>query len=212
MICAPHDLILLPNISAFHSDVEVPSWVKNSLNDTRTVVVRRGHQTWHHIPVGVRGFERSHRFGGYLDPKADNFSLKITTPYELAEHRPWEKLASGRAKLPALHALPQITKDFHGYHWGIAGSSGYELATGHETVKATSDLDILLKDCPKLSQKDAQDLLARINTHGVHADIQVVSGQNGFSLEEYANARTQTVLVKTVTGPKLSEDPFGEEN
>lgn len=205
----PHDLITFPDLNMFQCQGECPSWAIKSLAETHTVVVRRGLQVQGMVPVGVRGYERAHRLGGFLKVQ-DAASFEITTPYKLAEEQLWQRLKEKRLQLPALHALDQISQDLRAYQWGIGGSSGYELTTGYPTVKPSSDLDLILTNCSKMTSREAKGLIQKINSHGVHADIQIVQGQDGFSLEEYVNARARSVLIKTATGPILSQDPFDQ--
>ena len=117
-----------------------------------------------------------------------------------------------RQKLIAFQALVKIAPLLTDYQWGISGSLAYEMATGVKMVKEspehTSDLDLIMPDLPKINVAEARKFLARLNQFGTHADVQVVYGENGFSLEEYALERDQQILIKTVTGPILSENPW----
>lgn len=205
----PHDLITFPDLNMFQCQGNFPSWAIEALAKTHTVVVRRGLQVQGMIPAGIRGYERAHRLGGFLKVQ-DAATFEVTTPYKLVEERIWQQLEKQRLQLPALHALDQISQELHGYQWGVGGSSGYELTTGFPTVKSSSDLDLILKNCSKMTSREAQSLLRKINSHGVHADIQIVQGQDGFSLEEYANARARSILIKTAGGPILSQTPFDQ--
>lgn len=198
----PHDLLKIDSISAL-SD-ELPSWANSIFPNSLTVVVRRSPVKAGLIPVGVRGMKRKHRFATYVDPKD---VLEITTPYQLAERKTWEEVTPGRQVLPAIKALSKVNEVLRDYHWGISGSVGFELATGTPAAKMTSDLDLVWLPKQEISKQAANELLKRLNQFGVHADLQVIQGDNGFSLEEYANS-TSTIMMKTLEDPVLVRDPW----
>jgi Phosphoribosyl-dephospho-CoA transferase MdcG. len=135
---------------------------------------------------------------------------RIITPYDLVQGQAWKDVPDKRRALPAIKALPEIAEILKDYQWGISGSVGFELATKTNTAKMTSDLDLIWKPTNSLSKHVAQALLMSLNKFGVHADLQVMEGNNGFSLEEYANANS-TVMMKTLSGPILVQDPWNIE-
>ncbi|GEO47318.1 malonate decarboxylase holo-ACP synthase [Companilactobacillus kimchii] len=198
----PHDLLKIDSISAL-SD-ELPSWADSIFPNSLTVVVRRSPLKAGLIPVGVRGIKREHRFATYVDLKD---VLEVTTPYELVEKKVWERIIPERQILPAIKALPKVDKVLHDYHWGISGSVGFELATGTRAAKMTSDLDLVWLPEQEISKCAAGELLKELNQFGVHADLQVIQANNGFSLEEYANS-TSTIMMKTLEDPILVKDPW----
>lgn len=118
------------------------------------------------------------------------------------------KVAATRKELPVFQALREVFPILQEYQWEIGGSCGYELVTGVPMVNLNSDLDIIVKNFPVISLSEARDLLFKLNQFKVHIDMQVTDGQNGFSLEEYANDRSQTTLIKTVNGPELTKNPW----
>lgn len=201
------DLVLTEN--------PLPGWAKDSLSETKTVVVRRGLINDNLIPVGIRGYERKQRFACYLNVAAIK---KQYHPQYFIQHKSWASLSEDRQKLPPFRALQKIVPLLSNFQWGIGGSLGYEMATGVKMVKNTaqhvSDLDLLLYQTPTLNRSQARELLQKLNQSHVHADVQVVKGQNGFSLEEYAANRSKKTLVKTAAGPLLVVDPwqFLQEN
>ncbi|WP_227743789.1 phosphoribosyl-dephospho-CoA transferase MdcG domain-containing protein [Lactobacillus helveticus] len=112
----------------------------------------------------------------------------------------------------AFQGLIKIAPLLTDYQWGISGSLAYEMATGvkivKESPKHTSDLDLIMPNLPKMNVAEAKKFLAKLNQFGTHADVQVVYGENGFSLEEYALGRDQQILIKTATGSILSKNPW----
>lgn len=203
----PHDLVKI-DIDEFFSDKEIPSWVIDSLAKVPLVIIRRGKIIDGKVPVGVRGVKREQRFAGYIPSTAVGEGYVIT-PHSLIQNT-WKNLPADRFELPAIKALPKIAPLLKKYQWGISGSVGFELASGQATAKMSSDLDLIWYENKHLSQDEANNLLEQLNQFGVHADFQVVNGQKGFSLEEFAKSTSNTILVKTAQGPKLSTDPWAE--
>lgn len=201
----PHNLLKIQP-SSFLSDQEIPAWVMSNLIKAPLVIIRRGKIIGDKIPVGVRGVKREQRFAGYVH--ADSIR-DVITPHSLIQNT-WENLPSDRLKLPAIQALPKIAPLLSNYQWGIGGSVGFELASGQATAKMSSDLDLIWYEHQHLSREEASELLKQLNQFGVHADFQVVHGQSGFSLEEFANSTGTTILIKTADGPKLAADPWAE--
>ncbi|WP_125565473.1 malonate decarboxylase holo-ACP synthase [Companilactobacillus insicii] len=202
----PHDLIKI-KLDDFFSDSDIPSWVIDSLKRAPLVIVRRGILDGK-IPVGVRGVRREQRFPGFISSNIIT-GENVISPRSLVNDT-WKNLPDERLKLPAFKALPKIATLLEGYQWGIGGSAGFELASGQPTAKMTSDLDLIWYENRHLSHAESVKLLKSLNQFGVHADFQVVHGQKGFSLEEFANNTSDTILIKTANGPKLSSDPWTE--
>ncbi len=203
----PHDLIYLTSLSRLVNLKEIPFWAIKNLKKNPYVVVRRGIQKNDQIPIGIRDYKRSYRYGGKLDLKGSKKSFKIITPYQLVQEKAWNSLSKKRRSLPALLAIPKIASILKNYQWGIGGSCEFEITSGQIMVKPKSDLDILIKD-NFFTHEQAQKLLKEINQFGVHVDVQIVSNENGFSLEEYVQQRDLNILVKTAYGPILSKNPF----
>lgn len=205
----PHDLLVFANQADFLTEKNLPDWAQVSLDKAQITVVRRGRIKNKMIPVGVRGYERNERLAGYLS--VDKV-IKHYHPWDFIENKSWQNLPLARQELPAFQALIKIIPYLKDYHWGISGSLAYEMATGVIMVKNSlghsSDLDIIMEESRKLSPEEARRLLEKLNQFGVHADVQVVHGQNGFALEEYAQNFDKQVLVKTADGPRLSRDPW----
>lgn len=204
---SPHNLVKIDS-EEFFSDEKKPEWVVDSLTKVPLVIIRRGNIIDGKVPVGVRGVKREQRFAGYIPIKVV-VSENIITPDSLI-HDTWDILSKSRRELPAINTLPKIVPIMKEYKWGIGGSVGFELASRQATAKNSSDLDLILYEKNHLSREEASVLLKRLNQFGVHADLQVVHGQKGFSLEEFVTNTSKTVLVKTANGPKLSRDPWTE--
>lgn len=207
MVIEPHDLIQISSPMELINN-DQPKWVQEIFPKSLTVVVRRSPFVEEWIPVGIRGIKREQRFATYVSTSAIQ---KVITPYQLVREGSWVDLGAERKKLPAMSALPGISKILSGYNWGISGSVGFELATRTNTAKVTSDLDLIWKVEKPISKSSAQALLKKLNMFGVHADLQVIQGTNGFSLEEYANSRS-TIMVKTLKEPILVHDPWIDSN
>lgn len=199
----PHDLLKIASVADLSGD-DLPAWAKTIFPDSLTVVVRRSEILNDLIPVGIRGVKREQRFATYIEETA----IKgVITPYELVNDHAWEQVSNERQQLPAMKVLPMVAKILSGYHWGISGSVGFELATKTKTAKMTSDLDLIWKPDHPIDKPAAKELLQKLNQFGVHADLQVIQNSNGFSLEEYANS-SSTIMMKTLGGPILVKDPW----
>lgn len=205
----PHDLLTFANADDFITENPLPDWAKDSLRQARIAVVRRGEIKNDLIPVGLRGYERNQRLAGFINKSK---IIKQYHPWYFIEHQSWRKLPIERQNLPAFQALKKVTPLLKDYQWGISGSLAYEMATGVVMVKNSpahsSDLDIIMTDKVKLSRQKASDLLKKLNQFGTHADVQIIHGQNGFALEEYAQNRDAQIMIKTATGPTLAKDPW----
>jgi phosphoribosyl-dephospho-CoA transferase len=107
-------------------------------------------------------------------------------------------IAALRALAPRLDALD--------IDWGPAGGAGYWLACGLPVLRATSDLDLLVR----LPRRPAAAVLAALTAlqdgQPCRIDIQIDTGIGGFALAEFA--RGGRVLLKTDTGPRLVDDPW----
>jgi phosphoribosyl-dephospho-CoA transferase len=105
---------------------------------------------------------------------------------------------SPRALAPRLDAL--------GVDWGPTGGAGYWLACRLPVLRATSDLDLLVR----LPDRPSPSLVAALCTlqdgQPCRLDIQVDTGAGGFALADYA--RGGRVLLKTNDGPRLVADPW----
>ncbi|MCV3763940.1 malonate decarboxylase holo-ACP synthase [Companilactobacillus farciminis] len=201
----PHDLLKISSINDLITD-GLPKWAQDIFPDSLTVVVRRSEIVDAKIPVGIRGIKREQRFAAFV---LDSNVKEVITPYQLVSEESWKNISDERKMLPAVKALPAVAKILQEYKWGISGSVGFELATGTNSAKMTSDLDLVWKPNSPIIRKDAKSLLKKLNQFGVHADLQVIQGNNGFSLEEYSQSKS-TIMMKTLSDPILVKDPWNK--
>lgn len=186
---------------ALESDTEVPAW-----NDTNwPLVVRRA---WGggagRIPVGVRGPMRHQRHPAWVDARQVKY---VVTPEALAASLPARKLeGEGCAVLTALASLAPCLDDI-GLAWGPTGSAGFALASAVAVLRPDSDLDLLVRAESRPSAAQIAGLSGLQVRSPCRLDIQIDTGWGGFALEEWL-ARRRTVLLKTVRGPVLVDDPW----
>ncbi|KRL88210.1 phosphoribosyl-dephospho-coa transferase [Lacticaseibacillus pantheris DSM 15945 = JCM 12539 = NBRC 106106] len=200
----PHTLVRLKAINGLTSTLPLPDWATSMLNETPYVIIRRGAQA-DRIPVGLRGYQKSQRFAAFVPTTQ---LAEAITPQEALSLLP--QLDAARAQLPAFQKLKSVRPLLEGYDWGVGGSLQFELVTGLKMARAESDVDVIMTrpDRP-MSVVSAQELIWQLQElAGAHADIQVVHGQNGFSLEEYAQHRDRRIMIKTASGPQLTADPW----
>lgn len=187
--------------------VSVPASVRQELEETNFVVVRRGVVTENWVPIGIRGPQRFQRWAAWYPRYAIQ---EIIKPMDLLTQF---DTANDRDISPARYALRSLMKAWQwlAYPWGPAGSLGFEVATGKQTTTMQSDLDVVIYADEPLSRRDAQRLLASADDLEVRLDIRVETLMCGFSLTEYATSPTKTILLRTVAGPVLGDDPWDEK-
>ncbi|WP_322400597.1 malonate decarboxylase holo-ACP synthase [Massilia luteola] len=192
----PHDLLFTQRPGAFAVDGVRPDW----LDPRAPLVVRREATRPGIVPAGARGLQRNERCKGRL---ALDAVASVVTPRMLAAGA--HTAASDLPCIVALRALaPRL--DALGVDWGPTGGAGYWLACGLPVLRATSDLDLLVR----LPRRPAGAVLAALSAlrdgQPCRIDIQVDTGGGGFALAEYA--RGGRVLLKTDAGPRLVDDPW----
>jgi len=167
------------------------------------VVVRRVNAPAGKVAVGVRGAERSQRWGGLVD----------TTQVVLIR-RPFELRASlahdSRKMVPALHALGLVELELADIDlsWGPFGSVGFELASGDPVTTEASDLDLAVFASERIAPAMARDLWGALRCLPAKVDVRVETPYCGFSLEEYALQRSSKLLIRTPAGQRLVEDAW----
>ena len=77
-------------------------------------------------------------------------------------------------------------------------------------VKGTSDLDLILKVDHRIPFDKLKKLWENLNQFSVHADVQLLCADRGFSLEEFVQQNGKQVLMKSGTGPFISNDPWND--
>jgi phosphoribosyl-dephospho-CoA transferase len=204
----PHYLLKIDTaaISCGHNSLEVgvPASVRRELEETNFVVVRRGVVTENWVPIGIRGHQRSQRWAAWYPRYAIQ---EIVKPMDLLTQ---VDPLNDRDVSPAHRAFRSLKIAWQSftYLWGPAGSLGFEVATGKQTTTMRSDLDVVVYADEPLSRRDAQRLMAAADDLEVTVDIRVETPTCGFSLTEYATSATKTILLRTVDGPILGDDPW----
>jgi phosphoribosyl-dephospho-CoA transferase len=96
------------------------------------------------------------------------------------------------------------------WHWGITGSTGYAIATDIPVLHADSDLDLLIRAPQPLTHDELRQWQAQVETLPCRADTQVETPFGAFALNEWL--REGRVLLKTTTGPRLTNTPWHRES
>ncbi|PLP98077.1 malonate decarboxylase holo-ACP synthase [Cupriavidus pauculus] len=208
----PHDLIWLRDPAALIATGDVPDWADADWLAQAPLVVRRDRDIAGRIariPVGVRGRSRAQRHAGWID--ADQCAT-VVSPFDIAREGFW-RLHPRRDEIPALHALDPIARQLGAlpHPWGVTGAVGFTLASGIDVLHTGSDIDLLLDAPERLSAATLAALQSLIYTDTdadvVRLDIQVATPYGAFALRERLRTGGR-VLLKTDTGPVLSEDPW----
>jgi phosphoribosyl-dephospho-CoA transferase len=189
----PHDLLRLAGSAALPAGA--PAWAVHALRRTPWVVVRRATAVKDLIAVGVRGSDRSERYGTYVAPD----DVRGVVPPEALTQLP-----AGR-DLPAMRTLQAVRPllDDAGLRWGPTGSIGFELATGQPTATPDSDLDLLVRTSDVVA---ALPVLTRLRGEfralAVRVDCQIETSMGAVALAEIV-AGQPVVLLRTPEGPRL---------
>ncbi len=200
----PHDLLRLADGAGISHEGPVPAWVPASLARAPWVVVRRAPTTVGLVPVGVRGRTRPERLATFLAPTA---IASRVSPEGLAGARGWRH--AFRTRWPgAVRALDAVDElfTFLGLAWGPTGSVGFELATGAAVAGPASDLDVVIRAPEPWSFARAQEFADDLTRLPVRVDTQLDTPSGAVALAEYA--RGGRVLLRTLDGPKLVNDPW----
>lgn len=195
----PHDLLWGMPASALPADA--PAWVFEVVNLGHPLVVRRAQVAQGWVAVGVRGRSRDQRFA------------TVMTLADITRQVQPEQLVAAVDGLgdewPALMALKQIrpvleTLDLP---WGIAGSAGFELATGIKVLHQDSDLDLILRAHQFFSRQQAAELVGALEGAACRIDLQLQTPFGAVALREWAGSARQ-VLLKTDEGARLVSNPW----
>ncbi|ANB77465.1 malonate decarboxylase holo-ACP synthase [Paraburkholderia phytofirmans] len=201
----PHDLLRLHRLR--QSDGE-PVWLHGSFERAPYAVVRRALAADGFVAIGLRGRERSQRYGTW----AHRDDIETAVPPEALARR--SPLAERNA-LPAFAALAALQGDTAGalaeFVWGPTGSAGFELATQAPAVTFSSDLDLLIRAPEKLSHGAAIQLLNHLQAiaqrAGIRVDAQLETPAGGVALAEWAADKAR-VMARHARGPQLVADPW----
>lgn len=200
MVLDPHDLVEIDTENLI-SHSPIPAWAMESLSVAPYVVVRRAHAPSGQIAIGIRGKSRGERFAAFLPKHAVIRQIK-------PEHLTGRHLLKYRQS-PVFESLEIAGEILNRYQlvWGPGGSTGFELASGVETVTAKSDLDLIVRAIKPLPINTAFQILSGLQKCPARADVQVETPLGAFSLAEYAR-NTFPILLKTQNGPLLLENPW----
>ena len=192
----PHDLLFARDPGAFTCAGGRPGW----LDAGAPLVVRREATGPGIVPVGARGLHRNERCPGHV---ALDAVTSILTPRMLAQ-----RAHGADAGFPCIVALRVLAPRLNALDvdWGPAGGTGYWLACGLPVLRATSDLDLLVRLPRRPAAATLVALAALQDDQPCRIDIQVDTGAGGFALAEYV--RGGRVLLKTGAGPRLVADPW----
>jgi len=225
----PHDLLWLGDPARFRSASDcagavdatsdagaLPGWLDADWLTRAPLVVRRDAVAPGRVPVGVRGLQRNQRCKGELDAGA---VTRRVTPEMLAAalRRDRARHAAAAHGLPCIAALLVLAPrlDALGLAWGPAGGAGFWLATGLPVLRATSDLDVLVRAPAPLDDVRLAALGGLQAAAPCRLDIQIDTGHGGFALTELLNAQhagARRVLLKTAHGPLLLADPWSHRD
>jgi phosphoribosyl-dephospho-CoA transferase len=192
----PHDLLFARDPGAFTCAGARPDW----FDAGAPLVVRRETTAPGAVPVGARGLHRNERCPGHvaLDAVASVLTPRMLAQRAHAADAEFPCIAALRALAPRLDALD--------VDWGPTGGAGYWLACGLPVLRATSDLDLLIRLQRRPAAATLAALAALQDGQPCRIDIQVDTGAGGFALAEFI--RGGRVLLKTDDGPRLVADPW----
>ncbi|CAH2939020.1 MAG: Malonate decarboxylase holo-[acyl-carrier-protein] synthase (EC [uncultured Paraburkholderia sp.] len=193
-------MLRLRRLVAFDGE---PAWVRDAFERAPYAVVRRALVAEGIVAIGVRGTERSQRYGTWA---ASTEVAEVVSPEALVRSAP----PTGRAALPAFAALA-ARSILNTMVWGPTGSAGFELATRTAAVTQSSDLDLLIRIPKQLSRDCAADLLNHLQAlaceTGIRIDAQLETPAGSVALAEWASGKTR-VMARHASGPRLLADPW----
>ncbi len=199
----PHDLLFLRPQTLLPD--EAPAWAQDSIKEGLPCVVRRDTFSLEKIPVGFRGTKRSQRYGSFISSQD---VLKKFSPEDAVE-----LLLTTELKSPQLDYLKDFSEFIqtnenlkNSVRWGISGSFGFSLAVGKQYFRDTSDIDLVVRANNEEEMNCLASLKFWILTPKFQLDIQIQTSKGGFSYKEWL--RTKKVLLKTNTGPLLTDNPW----
>ncbi|WP_184252338.1 malonate decarboxylase holo-ACP synthase [Granulicella mallensis] len=198
-----HDLLLLSLGRVHPACIAEPAWVQTAMKRSPWVVVRRVNAPVGKVAVGVRGTDRSQRWGGFMD-MADVALIKRPAQLRVSLAH------DSRKSVPALKTLALVERELTDLDlsWGPVGSVGFELATGDRVISEASDLDLALFAPQRIDHAIARDLWGTLSSLPAKVDVRIETPYCGFSLEEYALRRSAKILIRTPDGQQLVEDPW----
>jgi phosphoribosyl-dephospho-CoA transferase len=198
-----HDLLALKPGSSVEVEATNPEWVRAALIQSRSVVARREAAPPGMIAVGVRGPSREQRWAGFVTNEDVH---RIIGPGVLRSQN--AKIA--RRSLPAIQVLRYAEERLRPLtlEWGPVGSVGYELATGLSVTSLESDLDLVIYAPYPVLRDEVRRFWNVLDVAPSRVDVRLETPAGGFSLEEYVRDGQDRVLLRTPTGPILTDDPW----
>ena len=193
----PHDLLWGMTFADLPDDC--PDWVDDAIQRGDPVVVRRAAAASGKLPVGIRGTQRHQRYAAEIAVHRIKHFVK---PEQLC-HVNLEKFPHLSEPVQKL----QMCMQAFSWEWGYTGSMGFELATGHSTVTAQSDIDVLIRVPHYLSKSEAQCLWRMLEQTQLPLDIQLQTPFGGTALKEWVRS-TGKVLLKCNNGAVLTDNPW----
>jgi len=195
----PHDLLWGMPVADLPADAA--AWVVEVVGLGHPLVVRRAQVTEGWVAVGVRGHSRDQRYATVM--KRADITRRVQ-PEQLVD-----AVDHCKSDWPALRALKQIRPlmDALGLPWGVAGSAGFELATGHEVLHRDSDLDLILRSEQPFSRQHAAEWVTALDRAVCRIDLQLQTPCGAVALREWAGA-SRHVLLKAADGARLVSNPW----
>lgn len=203
-----NDLLKINTVNDLIGDFIDSPWIDEAVKRAPLVVVRRAPLINNVVPIGIRGTNRSQRLAANI---LYSNIIEIITPEQLVEGKLWRNNKHIR-ETQIFKTLEAVDSTFQSYSmtWGPTGSVGFELASGVETVTATSDLDIVVRAPSFLSIKTAKDIIKELSTVITKVDIQIETPKGSLALAEYARGDSN-ILIRTFNGPRLIKNPWSED-
>lgn len=195
----PHDLLW--GLAVADVPADAPAWVTEVVGAGQPVVVRRAKVAEGWVAVGVRGHSRDQRYA--MAMRLTDITRRVR-PEELLEAANIQA-----ADWPAVRALRHIRPvlDAVGLPWGVAGSVGFELASGTAVLHQDSDLDLILRASTFFSREQAAALVDALNGAVCRIDLQLQTPAGAVALREWAGSARQ-VLLKADDAARLVTDPW----
>jgi phosphoribosyl-dephospho-CoA transferase len=198
-----HDLLVLKPGGSVEAEATNPEWVRAALIQSRFVVARREAAPPGMIAVGVRGPSRDQRWAGFVRNEDVH---QVIGPGVLRS----ENAKIAQRSLPAIEALRYSEESLRPLtlEWGPVGSVGYELATGRSVTRLESDLDLVIYAPNPVLRDEIRCFWNILDTTPARVDVRLETLAGGFSLEEFVRDGQDRVLLRTPTGPILTDDPW----